>query len=295
MTLSAGGRIGLAGAAVVGVAFGMARYAYGVTLPDIRADLGLSELVLGLIASATFVGYLAGLLLAGPLAARRGSRAPTTVGGVCGAVGAVIVALAPSPWLLALGAVLAGVQIARLDDGGVVRAQEGPVLDGLARDAAELLGARARERARSAPVWTRRSTGCCACCWTWPGRCRSAASRRPRSAMASSAAPACSMTLCVTNLRRRVVGARQSRFSTRAAWKGSTPRAWRASESGSLRRCGRRSRDCQAGQDGADGRDEGRLPRRGICRPARTAGPLRAKRRWPLLLGCRPWHGTRCC
>ncbi|WP_283608675.1 MFS transporter [Mycolicibacterium poriferae] len=108
MTLSAGGRIGLAGAAVVGVAFGMARYAYGVTLPDIRADLGLSELVLGLIASATFVGYLAGLLLAGPLAARRGSRAPTTVGGVCGAVGAVIVALAPSPWLLALGAVLAG-------------------------------------------------------------------------------------------------------------------------------------------------------------------------------------------
>ena len=108
MTLSAGGRIGLAGAAVVGVAFGMARYAYGVTLPDIRADLGLSELVLGLIASATFVGYLAGLLLAGPLAARRGSRAPTTVGGVCGAVGAVIVALAPSPWPLALGAVLAG-------------------------------------------------------------------------------------------------------------------------------------------------------------------------------------------
>ena len=79
-----------------------------MTLPDIRADLGLSELVLGLIASATFVGYLAGLLLAGPLAARRGSRAPTTVGGVCGAVGAVIVALAPSPWLLALGAVLAG-------------------------------------------------------------------------------------------------------------------------------------------------------------------------------------------
>lgn len=108
MTLSAGGRIGLAGAAVVGVAFGMARYAYGVTLPDIRADLGLSELVLGLVASATFVGYLAGLLLAGPLAARRGSRAPTTVGGVCGAAGAVIVALAPSPWLLALGAVLAG-------------------------------------------------------------------------------------------------------------------------------------------------------------------------------------------
>lgn len=106
-TLSAA-RIGIAGAAVVGVAFGMARYVYGLTLPDIRRDLGLPELVLGLVASATFVGYLAGLLLAGPLAARRGPRAPTTVGGVCGALGAAIVVTAQSPWLLAVGAVLAG-------------------------------------------------------------------------------------------------------------------------------------------------------------------------------------------
>ena len=51
----------------------MARYAYGLTLPDIREDLRLSALVLGLVASATFAGYLAGLLLAGRLAARRGS------------------------------------------------------------------------------------------------------------------------------------------------------------------------------------------------------------------------------
>ncbi|MFE7816226.1 MFS transporter [Streptomyces sp. NPDC057433] len=108
MTLSAGGRIGLAGAAVVGVAFGMARYAYGLTLPGIREDLGLSELLLSLIASATFAGYLAGLLLAGRIAARQGSRAPTTVGGVCGAAGAVIVTLAQTPWLLAVGVVLAG-------------------------------------------------------------------------------------------------------------------------------------------------------------------------------------------
>lgn len=108
MALSAGGRVGLAGAAVVGVAFGMARYAYGLTLPGIRHELGLSELVLGLVASATFAGYLFGLLLAGPLAARFGSRTPTTVGGVCGALGAVIVTVAHSPWVLAVGAVLAG-------------------------------------------------------------------------------------------------------------------------------------------------------------------------------------------
>ncbi|MGQ1799049.1 MFS transporter [Kocuria oceani] len=108
MALSVGNRIGLAGAAVVGVAFGMARYAYGLTLPDIREDLGLSELVLGLVSSATFAGYLAGLLLAGRLAARYGSRAPTTVGGACGVLGSVLVTLAQSPGLLAVGVVLAG-------------------------------------------------------------------------------------------------------------------------------------------------------------------------------------------
>ncbi|WP_258934532.1 MFS transporter [Nesterenkonia pannonica] len=107
MTLSVGARIGVVSAAVVGVAFGMARYAYGLTLPGIREDVGLSELVLGLISSATFVGYLVGLLLAGRLAARYGARAPTTAGGICGLLGAVIVALAQSPGLLVVGVVLA--------------------------------------------------------------------------------------------------------------------------------------------------------------------------------------------
>ncbi|KGM14209.1 MFS transporter [Cellulomonas bogoriensis] len=101
-------KVGVGGAAVVGVAFGMARYAYGLTLPDVRTEFGLSELLLGLIASGTFVGYLAALLAVPSLTARRGPRAPTTVGGICGVVGATTVALAPSPWILAAGAVVSG-------------------------------------------------------------------------------------------------------------------------------------------------------------------------------------------
>lgn len=100
--------MGVAGFAVVGVAFGMARYCYGLTLPEIRQDLGLTDLVLGVIASASFVGYLAGLLLSRPLAARRGPRAPTTLGGACAVVGCVVVALAPSAPVVAVGAVLSG-------------------------------------------------------------------------------------------------------------------------------------------------------------------------------------------
>lgn len=101
-------RVGAAGAAVVGVAFGMARFAFGLTLPDVRTGLGLSDALLGLIAGGTFAGFLIGVLLAAPLASARGSRAPTTVGGLSGAVGAVLVAIAPSAAPLAVGAVLAG-------------------------------------------------------------------------------------------------------------------------------------------------------------------------------------------
>ena len=54
--------VGVGGATVVGVGFGMARYAYGLTLPDVRSAFGLSELLLGLMASATFAGYLIGLV-----------------------------------------------------------------------------------------------------------------------------------------------------------------------------------------------------------------------------------------
>jgi predicted MFS family arabinose efflux permease len=106
-------RVGAAGAAVVGVAFGMGRFTFGLTLPDLRDDpslsaTGLSDPLLGLIAGATFAGFLAGIVGAPLLAARRGPRAPTTLGGVCGAVGALLVVLAGSPGVLAVGAVLAG-------------------------------------------------------------------------------------------------------------------------------------------------------------------------------------------
>ncbi|MEJ2861383.1 MFS transporter [Actinomycetospora flava] len=106
-------RLTVAGAAVVGVAYGMGRYAFGLTLPSLRADPslsdgGLSDAVLGVIASGSFAGYLAGLLLAPVVGRRVGPRAPTTVGSACGLVGGVLAATAVSPVVLAVGVVLAG-------------------------------------------------------------------------------------------------------------------------------------------------------------------------------------------
>ncbi len=106
-------RVGAAGAVVVAVQFGMGRFAFGLTLPDLRVDPafssdGLSDPLLGLIASATFAGYLAGILGAPRLARRLGPRAPTTLGCACGTVGGLVVLVAPHAVVLAAGAVLVG-------------------------------------------------------------------------------------------------------------------------------------------------------------------------------------------
>ena len=101
-------RLGIAGGALMGVTFGMARYAYGLMLPAIRSALDVPELVLGLIGSGTFAGFLLSLLTAPSLARWQGPRAPTTLGGASAAVGCAVVALAPTSGVLALGALVSG-------------------------------------------------------------------------------------------------------------------------------------------------------------------------------------------
>lgn len=100
--------VAVAGAVVVGVAFGMARYAYGLTMPQVTADLGLSPGGAGVIAGAAFAGYLAALLIVSPLSRRLGPRAPTLLGSACVVGGGLLAAAAPSPGVLTAGVIVAG-------------------------------------------------------------------------------------------------------------------------------------------------------------------------------------------
>lgn len=100
-------RLTLAGFLAIAVAFGPARNGYGLFLPEIREEFGLSTEVLGLIASAAYAGYLAALLAVGVLASRAGPRLPVVVGGLCGAGGMALVAFSPNPTALTAGVVLA--------------------------------------------------------------------------------------------------------------------------------------------------------------------------------------------
>ena len=68
-------RLTVAGVATVGSAYGMARYGFGLLLPDMRAAMRLSVAAIGATAAAGYAAYLAVSLCTGALVARYGPRA----------------------------------------------------------------------------------------------------------------------------------------------------------------------------------------------------------------------------
>jgi predicted MFS family arabinose efflux permease len=101
-------RLASAGIGLVGVSFGMARYGYGLLLPDIRRGFGLGPSLLGLIATGSYAGYLAATALAGRLAARAGPRRVAVTGGLLAAAGMAAAAIAPTPAAFAAAILVAG-------------------------------------------------------------------------------------------------------------------------------------------------------------------------------------------
>ncbi|TQM09999.1 MFS transporter [Pseudonocardia kunmingensis] len=100
--------LAVAGSASVATTFGMARYGYGLLLPDIQEDLALGVGVLGVIGSLAYAGYLLGTALVARCVERAGQRATVVGGGVLAVAGTVVVALAGGPVLLGAGVAVAG-------------------------------------------------------------------------------------------------------------------------------------------------------------------------------------------
>jgi predicted MFS family arabinose efflux permease len=101
-------RIVVPGTAMIAVSFGLARYGYGLLLPEMRADLGLDAGTAGLIASGTYLSYLVANVAAVVVADRWGPRAAIGAAGLFAAAGMAIMAAADAAWILAVGVLLAG-------------------------------------------------------------------------------------------------------------------------------------------------------------------------------------------
>src|SRR5918995_3362899 len=96
------------GLATIAVTYGLARFAYGLFLPEMRESLELSDSVLGLIGAGSYAGYCLAVLGALVLTSRSGPRLMALAAGSVAVVGMAIVAGAPTGLVLALGGLLAG-------------------------------------------------------------------------------------------------------------------------------------------------------------------------------------------
>lgn len=96
------------GLAIVAVTYGLARYSFGLFIPEITKELALTPNVLGFIASSSYIGFLLSTLTAAWLSNRFSPRFPIMLGGLCAALGMLIVANAPNSSWLIIGIFIAG-------------------------------------------------------------------------------------------------------------------------------------------------------------------------------------------
>lgn len=100
--------LGVTGFSLIAVTYGMARFSWGIMLPDIRQTIPFSPQVAGLIAACSYIAYCLSVFLASFLTNQFGPRVPAMLAAIAAAVGLLILAMAPSPLWLATGLFIAG-------------------------------------------------------------------------------------------------------------------------------------------------------------------------------------------
>ncbi|ONF44818.1 MFS transporter [Marinobacter lutaoensis] len=106
--MTAGARLGATGFGLIAVCYGFARFAFGLFLPRINADLSLSPTLSGLISGGSFLAYCITIILSAHLTEHFGARAVATGAALVAGVGMAGIALAPSAFWLAGAVILAG-------------------------------------------------------------------------------------------------------------------------------------------------------------------------------------------
>lgn len=99
----------LFGAALIAISFGLARFAFGLFVPPIRDDLGLTPYVIGIIGALPLVSFLLAMLVAPVATDRLGARVAAVSSGVFGTVGLALIALAKDATMLGIGVFACGI------------------------------------------------------------------------------------------------------------------------------------------------------------------------------------------
>lgn len=97
-----------AGLTLIGVCYGLGRFAYGLFVPVFREEFTLTPAVAGTVASGAYIAYCIAIIFATLLTPRLGGQAVAVSAGCIAAVGTLTVALAPNAIVLAAGVLVAG-------------------------------------------------------------------------------------------------------------------------------------------------------------------------------------------
>lgn len=99
----------LVGSGLTAITFGLARYAFGLFVPSMRAELGLTPDTIGRIGSLAFIGFALISLIAPAAADRLGARNAAVAAAALAATGLGLVAAASGAVVLGSGVLICGV------------------------------------------------------------------------------------------------------------------------------------------------------------------------------------------
>ncbi|GAA3987262.1 MFS transporter [Allokutzneria multivorans] len=101
-------RLVAAGVAVIAVTYGLGRYAYGLYLPEFRAEFGMSAATAGALASAGYAAYCFAVVLSALLTARWSDRGTAVLAAATATTGTALIATASSGTAFVLGVLVSG-------------------------------------------------------------------------------------------------------------------------------------------------------------------------------------------
>lgn len=94
--------------ALTAVSYGLARFAYGLLLPQIRTELSLNATAAGWIGSSAFAAYCAGIVFTFVCNDKLTPRTLAVLAGAAATLGMACIVVASSGWMLGAGVALAG-------------------------------------------------------------------------------------------------------------------------------------------------------------------------------------------
>ncbi|MFN2381981.1 MAG: MFS transporter [Guyparkeria sp.] len=102
-------RFALFGAGLIAITYGLARFAFGLFVPPIRAELGLTPDVIGIIGALPLISFVLASVVAPMLSVRMGARYTAMLSGTVGASGLLAMSQSPDAVSLGIGVFACGI------------------------------------------------------------------------------------------------------------------------------------------------------------------------------------------